>query len=70
MSNQVIILLFIGAIPLGGGQVTFTCPIVRALKPVQFVDQGLVKRIRGIAYGMMHSCNFHTYLLFIKEIAM
>ena len=40
-----------GALPLGGGQVTFTCPIVRALKPVQFIDQGLVKRIRGIAYG-------------------
>jgi RNA 3'-terminal phosphate cyclase-like protein len=41
-----------GAPPLGGGQVTFHCPIVRNLKPVQFIDQGLIKRIRGIAYGM------------------
>ncbi|KAJ3322482.1 rRNA-processing endoribonuclease [Boothiomyces sp. JEL0866] len=39
-----------GAVPNGGGQVTFTCPIVKQLKPVQFVDGGLIKRIRGIAY--------------------
>ncbi|KAI8900393.1 RNA 3'-terminal phosphate cyclase/enolpyruvate transferase [Globomyces pollinis-pini] len=40
-----------GAAPLGGGQVNFKCPIIRALKPVQFTDAGLVKRIRGIAYA-------------------
>ncbi|EGF83825.1 hypothetical protein BATDEDRAFT_8631 [Batrachochytrium dendrobatidis JAM81] len=40
-----------GAAPLGGGQVTFTCPIVRQLKPVQFIDPGHIKRIRGIAYA-------------------
>ncbi|KAH6596470.1 hypothetical protein BASA50_005174 [Batrachochytrium salamandrivorans] len=40
-----------GAAPLGGGEVTFSCPIVRQLKPVQFIDQGYIKRIRGIAYA-------------------
>jgi RNA 3'-terminal phosphate cyclase-like protein len=39
-----------GAPPEGGGQVNFTCPIVRELKPVRMLDQGLVKRIRGVAY--------------------
>lgn len=53
-----------GAIPLGGGQVTFTCPIVRSLKPVQFIDQGLVKRIRGIAYGMLSLYHIYLYLSF------
>eukprot|EP00842_Homolaphlyctis_polyrhiza_P004344 jgi/Hompol1/4910/HPOL_002089-RA len=40
-----------GAAPYGGGQVTFRCPIVRQLKPSQFIDAGHIKRIRGIAYA-------------------
>lgn len=40
-----------GAPPLGGGEVYFTCPTVRALKPLQFTDAGQIKRIRGIAYA-------------------
>ncbi|KAG1456134.1 hypothetical protein G6F56_006903 [Rhizopus delemar] len=39
-----------GAAPLGGGEVVFTCVPVRQLKPVQFVDEGRIKRVRGIAY--------------------
>ncbi|CAO3692509.1 unnamed protein product [Umbelopsis ramanniana] len=39
-----------GAPPLGGGEVIFSCPNVRQLKPVQFTDEGRIKRIRGIAY--------------------
>ncbi|ORY06632.1 18S rRNA biogenesis protein [Basidiobolus meristosporus CBS 931.73] len=39
-----------GAPPLGGGEVVFKCPIIRALKPLQFIDEGRIKRIRGIAY--------------------
>ncbi|KAI7864360.1 RNA-3'-phosphate cyclase [Spinellus fusiger] len=39
-----------GAPPLGGGEVVFTCNCVRQLKPMQFTDQGRIKRIRGIAY--------------------
>ncbi|KAL0074560.1 RNA 3'-terminal phosphate cyclase [Phycomyces blakesleeanus] len=39
-----------GAPPLGGGEVMFTCNCVRQLKPVQFTEEGRIKRIRGIAY--------------------
>ncbi|CAG8492721.1 11135_t:CDS:2 [Scutellospora calospora] len=35
-----------GAPPLGGGEVNFKCPIVKALKPMQFTDEGRIKRIR------------------------
>lgn len=40
-----------GAPPLGGGEVVFSCPTVRTLKPVTLVDAGRIKRIRGIAYA-------------------
>jgi len=39
-----------GAPPLGGGQVLFTCPIINQLKPISLVDEGKIKRIRGVAY--------------------
>ncbi|CAM9349486.1 unnamed protein product [Pylaiella littoralis] len=39
-----------GAPPGGGGLVEFRCPIVRELKPIDFTDPGLIKRIRGNAY--------------------
>jgi RNA 3'-terminal phosphate cyclase-like protein len=39
-----------GAAPNGGGEVYFTCPVVRQLKPVQLVDEGKFKRIRGLAF--------------------
>lgn len=35
--------------PEGGGQIVFTCPIVRQLHPVQMLDDGKVKRVRGVA---------------------
>ena len=38
-----------GAAPAGGGTVVFHCPIVRELRPVEMVDFGLVKRVRGSA---------------------
>lgn len=41
-----------GAPPLGGGKVEFRCPVIRQLKPLVSVDEGRVKRIRGIAYAM------------------
>ena len=40
-----------GMLPLGGGQVQFTSTNVRELSPVQFTDDGKVKKIRGIAYS-------------------
>jgi RNA 3'-terminal phosphate cyclase-like protein len=40
-----------GAYPNGGGEIRFQCPIVKKLKPIQLIDEGMVKRIRGIAYA-------------------
>jgi RNA 3'-terminal phosphate cyclase-like protein len=39
-----------GAPPLGGGEVKLSVPMVKQLNPIQVVDEGMIKRIRGIAY--------------------
>ncbi|KAI8059187.1 RNA 3'-terminal phosphate cyclase [Gongronella butleri] len=39
-----------GAPPLGGGEVVFNCNSVRQLKPVNFVDEGRIRKVRGLAY--------------------
>ncbi|XP_050311901.1 probable RNA 3'-terminal phosphate cyclase-like protein [Anthonomus grandis grandis] len=41
-----------GMLPLGGGEVIFKCPIRSKLRPVQLLDSGMVKRIRGTAYAL------------------
>ena len=38
-----------GAAPLGGGRVHFYCPIVKELNPIELVEFGKVKRVRGNA---------------------
>jgi len=38
-----------GASPAGGGSVDFYCPIVKELKPLELIDFGKVKRVRGTA---------------------
>eukprot|EP00899_Mesostigma_viride_P007212 jgi/Mesvir1/16492/Mv10046-RA.1 len=40
-----------GAPPLGGGEVYLRCPVIRELKALQLLDEGMVKRIRGVAYS-------------------
>jgi len=40
-----------GCLPLGGGQVRFTCPVRKNLRPLQWLDQGKIKRIRGVAWS-------------------
>ncbi|KAJ2701700.1 hypothetical protein H4R19_005401 [Coemansia spiralis] len=40
-----------GAPPKGGGEVRFICPVVRAVQTLRFVDQGKIRRIRGISYA-------------------
>lgn len=37
--------------PKGGGEVLFKCPIKNKLRPVQQLDSGMVKRIRGTVYA-------------------
>ncbi|XP_059213816.1 RNA 3'-terminal phosphate cyclase-like protein [Centropristis striata] len=41
-----------GMAPGGGGEVSFTCPVRRTIKPVQLTDPGKIKRIRGVAYSV------------------
>ena len=40
-----------GCAPTGGGEVRFVCPAVRELRAANLVEEGFVKRIRGIAYA-------------------
>lgn len=47
--------LILGMPPLGGGEVIFKCPIKKNLRPIQCLDYGMVKRIRGTAYALRMS---------------
>ena len=38
-----------GAFPLGGGEIYFTCPIIKNCLPFRLTDEGKVLKIRGIA---------------------
>jgi RNA 3'-terminal phosphate cyclase-like protein len=40
-----------GAPPLGGGEVVFVCPMVKQLTPIHLMEEGFVKRVRGVAYS-------------------
>lgn len=39
-----------GAPPEGGGEVFLRVPVVKSLAPINLIDEGKIKRIRGIAY--------------------
>uniref|UniRef100_A0A1A7YFG5 RNA terminal phosphate cyclase-like 1 n=1 Tax=Iconisemion striatum TaxID=60296 RepID=A0A1A7YFG5_9TELE len=41
-----------GMAPGGGGEVVFTCPVSRTIRPVQLTEPGKIKRIRGVAYSV------------------
>lgn len=41
-----------GMAPNGGGEVVFKCPIRKQLKPIQCIDSGKIKRVRGIVYAV------------------
>ena len=40
-----------GLTPEGGGKVLYKCPIRRTLRPIQCLEAGKVKRIRGVAFA-------------------
>lgn len=40
-----------GCAPVGGGEVLFVCPAVRELRAANLVEEGFIKRVRGIAYA-------------------
>lgn len=41
-----------GASPAGGGEVHLRVPPVKQLPVINMTDEGMVKRVRGIAYSM------------------
>lgn len=41
-----------GAVPNGGGEVHFKCPINRGLRTIQFEECGLIQRVRGLSCSM------------------
>lgn len=47
-----------GAPPDGGGEVVFSCPILKNIQPVELLDEGKVKRVRGVAYTTRVSPQF------------
>eukprot|EP00435_Cladocopium_sp_Y103_P014697 s1958_g3.t1 len=47
-----------GAPPLGGGEVVFSCPITKGIQPIELLNEGKVKRVRGVAYTTKVSPQF------------
>ena len=47
-----------GAPPGGGGEIVFSCEPVRELSPIELVEPGLIKRVRGVAYCTKTSPQF------------
>lgn len=39
-----------GTMPDGGGQVVFSCPNIKKIRPFDLTEEGKVKRVRGVAY--------------------
>jgi len=56
-----------GAPPLGGGEVSFSCPIVSQLKPINLIDEGKIKKIRGLAYTTKCSPQFANRMIEIAR---
>ena len=57
-----------GMAPGGGGEVFFSCPVRRTVRPVQLTDPGKIKRIRGVAYPSQAQFLIHpgTHLMWYK----
>lgn len=47
-----------GALPGAGGEVMFSCPTLKKVEPVELLDEGKVKRVRGVAYTTRVSPQF------------
>ncbi|KAJ4704882.1 RNA 3'-terminal phosphate cyclase-like protein [Melia azedarach] len=52
-----------GAPPQGGGEVILTIPIVDKLMAVNWLDEGMVKRIRGVTFSTRVSSQFENTMI-------
>eukprot|EP00388_Colpodella_angusta_P001221 GDKJ01003983.1.p1 GENE.GDKJ01003983.1~~GDKJ01003983.1.p1 ORF type:complete len:382 (+),score=87.88 GDKJ01003983.1:149-1147(+) len=52
-----------GCLPDAGGEVVFTCPIVKNIQPFQVLEEGRIKRVRGVAYCTRLSTQFCTKMI-------
>ncbi|KDP27601.1 hypothetical protein JCGZ_19606 [Jatropha curcas] len=52
-----------GVPPHGGGEVLLSVPLVESLTAVTWIDEGLVKRIRGVTFSAKVSSQFDTNML-------
>lgn len=41
-----------GAPPGGGGEISLRLPVIKQLPPINLLDEGMVRRVRGVAYSM------------------
>lgn len=53
-----------GAPPTGGGEVRFTCPIIKALEPITLTNPGKIKKVRGVAYTTRCSPGFGQRMVY------
>jgi RNA 3'-terminal phosphate cyclase-like protein len=52
-----------GCNPLGGGLVELRCPIVNKINTVQLLDEGKIRRIRGIAFTARITAQFSNRMI-------
>ncbi|XP_050221301.1 probable RNA 3'-terminal phosphate cyclase-like protein [Mercurialis annua] len=52
-----------GSPPLGGGEVVLSVPVVQSLQAVNWIDEGMVKRIRGVTYSTRVSSQFENTMI-------
>jgi len=52
-----------GSYPNGGGLVELKCPIIKVINPVNILDEGQIKRIRGISYTAKVSTQYSNRMI-------
>lgn len=52
-----------GSLPDGGGEVQFSCPIIKEQKSVTQIETGKIKKIRGVAYTARCTQTFATRMI-------
>ncbi|XP_061957777.1 probable RNA 3'-terminal phosphate cyclase-like protein isoform X2 [Populus nigra] len=52
-----------GAPPHGGGEVLLSVPVIQSLTAVTWIDEGMVKRIRGVTFSTRVSSQFENTMI-------